>query len=789
MYRLNYWFTLLLALALVFAPLPALAQGGDRYQDPAGRFSVPVPVGWTDESTDDYACFISPDGAVHYWVMAVEAADVQEGVAAALEIVAPGFAGSPVQSMQVPLLDGLWLQNFYTLESGDLIVILAQARVGTVYLAAERGEQRALQAVNNTVVASITGLEIAAAPEPIPSYRDPAGRFSAPAPSGWSDASTADYGHFTSADPAADLYLLAVEAEDVDTGIAAALQVILPGFAQQPAQSSDVPAPNGIWRQNIYVLENGELLVALGQQQANVTYAVIIRAAQSALSALTPILNNVLLGVAITATGEVIDLSAAEPLAFADVQAEFAAYVEDVLARYAVPGAAVAVVQGGEIVYAGGFGVTALGSDDPVTPETLFGVGSVTKAVNATFMATLVDAGLLDWDQPVIEILPTFRVSDADLTQTLRVRDLLGNSSGLERADLVWLGTNSTAEQIIASLADLPFVARPGQRFGYNNQMVSAGGYLGALAAGGAWGRLDEAYVQAVEERVLGPVGMETATFSITEAQAAPSVALPHDITLAGQVFPTVYQDFSGVLPAGGLNAGALDLARFLIMQLNAGVAADGTRVVSAEALAQTWQPQIEIAADMVERTLFPPGERVEYGMGWFVQDFNGLRLLSHAGDTEGFSSLIAFAPDADLGIVVLNNKIGASSFNAAVEYRLLELLYGLEPTMDAFYEAQRAQAERALAAFAGNLSTLDVEAVTPYLGRYSDNTALELRDGELWMTRGNYAWRLVPGQEEGSYVFYNGLFLARTLTFAEDDAGGVSLLLEGVLELAHSVD
>ena len=163
--------------------------------------------------------------------------------------------------------------------------------------------------------------------------------------------------------------------------------------------------------------------------------------------------------------------------------ADFENYIESPRQRYQIPGAAVLLVRGNQIVWAKGFGLRELGQPEPVEPDTVFAVGSTTKAMTSMMVASMVDEGLLRWDQPVQEIWPGFTLSDPDRAAQLRLRDMFTMATGLPRRDLVWSGTDLTAEQLMASLAELPVHGEIGQWFDYNNQVVATGGYGAALAA------------------------------------------------------------------------------------------------------------------------------------------------------------------------------------------------------------------------------------------------------------------------------------------------------------------
>ena len=354
---------------------------------------------------------------------------------------------------------------------------------------------------------------------------------------------------------------------------------------------------------------------------------------------------------------EVTDLTGVEPLPLTDdLITELEAYIVDTMELLDVPGAAVAIVQGDEIVYAKGFGVRERGKDDPVTPETLMRIGSTTKSMTTMMMATLVDEGLMDWDTPVIDILPTFKVADPEITQKITVRNLVCACTGVPRrdAELRFNAYELSAEEgIIESLADFEFFTDFGEAFQYSNQMVAAGGYVAVLAAGGEYGNLTDSYVALMQERILDPIGMTSSTFSFEEAHAGDNYVTPHSRDLAGEYVPIHFRlelyPYSPIAPSGALSSNVLDMGRYLITLLNRGIAQDGTRVVSAENLAMTWEPQVAMSAD------------TSYGLGWVVSEYKGLLTLSHAGKTLGCTSELAFLPEADLGISVLTNQSGSA--------------------------------------------------------------------------------------------------------------------------------
>lgn len=459
--------------------------------------------------------------------------------------------------------------------------------------------------------------------------------------------------------------------------------------------------------------------------------------------------------------GEPLTLPQLQPLT-AEMLAQFDTFIEETRQRFQIPGAAVVVVQGNQVVFAKGYGVRELGKPEPITPETVFAVGSTTKAMTSMLLARLVDEGKLDWDEPVAQIWPDFKLSDPAVTSQIRFRHLLNMTSGAARKDLVWSGAGLTAEETMASLADLPLVTPLGQAYHYNNQMVATGGYIGALAAGGKFGNLQKAYTDLLQARVFDPIGMSSATTSIEAVLANPNHATPHDFTLSAEIVPTHFHADPDITPAGAVNASALDMARFVMTQLGQGVAPDGVRVVSAKNLAETWQPQARVT-----RTL-------SYGMGWFIERYKGIQMIWHDGDVLGSKALIGFIPEANIGLVILANRLISTGFSYSLRYHLLEQLYGLEFERELQFDKNWDAFLEAIARLRAPLKPLvDPAQVASYVGEYEGAWRVELRPGNtLWAVRGPYEWRLLQDKKEGEFIINNGFGIATPLKFVRDDSG-----------------
>lgn len=328
-----------------------------------------------------------------------------------------------------------------------------------------------------------------------------------------------------------------------------------------------------------------------------------------------------------------------------DFNRDIRAFIEQVMLEDGLPGAAIAIISQDEILLAEGFGFRDLEQQLPVTPETLFHIGSTNKSMTAMMIATLVDEEIFDWDTPVIEIYPEFQLSSPAATETVTMRHLLSMQSGIpDDAENDFDADYSSAEDVFDYVADVPLLGLPGEEFSYSNLSVSIAGYLGAIATENTQPNLHDGYTKLLRQKVLDPIGMKTAVVPVSEARKNPHYGLSY-IMENGRVIAAEPEDFDGdpLAPAGVLKANVLDMAAYLSTQINRGIAPNGNRIVSAKNLTETWQPELE-----------------NYGMGWVTKEYEGVLLLSHEGLFDNYLSVIGFIPELNIGFVVLTNSADA---------------------------------------------------------------------------------------------------------------------------------
>jgi CubicO group peptidase (beta-lactamase class C family) len=339
-----------------------------------------------------------------------------------------------------------------------------------------------------------------------------------------------------------------------------------------------------------------------------------------------------------------------------------------------------------------------------------------------------------------------------------------------------------SADDTVASLRGFDFFTPFGEAFQYSNQMVATGGYA-AAAASGEPGDLYDAYVRAMRARVLDPIGMTDSTFSFESVRADADHATPHGATFAATYEPLSLETetaLSPIAPAGALWSNATEMARYAITELNRGVSPDGTRVVSAENLAVTWEPQVAVDAE------------TSYGLGWLVGEYKGAPLIEHGGNTFGFTSDLAFLPEAGLGVVTLANAQGATLFNLAVRTRLLEIAYGQEAEVDAQVDFALEQGEKALADLRLG-DEIDAAAVAPFVGDYVNpalgEVSLAVTDETLVLDAGEFQTELRSTLDEAGgvagYVTFEAPVVGLPVELRRENGAPALVVGQGVDEYA----
>jgi CubicO group peptidase (beta-lactamase class C family) len=394
--------------------------------------------------------------------------------------------------------------------------------------------------------------------------------------------------------------------------------------------------------------------------------------------------------------------------------------VEDALKAWQVPGASLAIVQGDKVVHLKGYGVKEQGKNDPVTPDTLFAIGSTSKAFTTAAMAMLVDEGRMNWDDPVRKHVEFFRLSDPLASEQVTLRDIITHRTGLARHDLLWYRSPWSREEVIRRIGSVQLTRPFRSVWQYQNIMYVTAGYAVGEASKSSW----EEFVQ---KRIFDPLGMSGANFSATIAEKAPDRASPHVKGGDGRVTVIPWFNLDNAGPAGSINAGARDMSKWVRFQLGDGTF-EGKRLVSAANMAEMHTPQMIVPVD---EAAYPHTNMMGYGMAWFIHDYHGQLMIAHTGGIDGFRARVVLLPKQQLGIVILtNSSVGTSSasMHVAATNSIVDLLLGLPKTdWNARYGEQVKVIEAQAASFAQRLEARRQKGTRPsrelasYAGTYED--------------------------------------------------------------------
>ena len=339
------------------------------------------------------------------------------------------------------------------------------------------------------------------------------------------------------------------------------------------------------------------------------------------------------------------------------------------LSVFSVPGVAVGIFVDGKVVVAKGYGVKNVEKALPVTENTLFAIGSCTKAFTAFILAQLVDEGKLSWDDAVVKYLPEFRLQDPFASPQVTIRDLLAHRTGLARHDMLW-GLNSQFKRadILKALPYLEPACGLREKFQYNNLMYTIAGMVVEKITGQSW-------EEAVSRRIFIPLGMSNSNTSIDSLQKSEDFSMPYDAKAGKGAI--AFRDLQAVAPAGAINSNVSDMLKWIRLQLSDGIYL-GNSLVSKERVQEMHTVQMETMNAPPSEEIFAFG----YGLGWGTGVYGNKYLLQHQGGIDGFISMVSLVPSEKIGIVVLTNSGSEGSYvAAAMSNTILDALLGRPKT------------------------------------------------------------------------------------------------------------
>jgi len=427
-------------------------------------------------------------------------------------------------------------------------------------------------------------------------------------------------------------------------------------------------------------------------------------------------LSAVALALVIAADGTSVRAQSGPPV-------DLDAYVARAMKTFEVPGIAVAIVKDSKVVLAKGYGVRRLGESSAIDADTLFGIGSNTKAFTTAALATLVDEGKISWDDHVYERLPGFQMYDPYVSHEMTIRDLLCHRSGMGLGEgdlLFWPNTTFTRDEVIYRLRFMKPATSFRSHYAYDNLLYLAAGQIIPAVTGKSW----EVYIQ---EKILRPLGMAHSTLSNSNFKLGDNVAWPHS-RLDGKLQSIPFVVLDNAAPAGSINSSVNEMAKWVTLQLNRGEFPDGSRRLFSEKQSnEMWSAQTILGTEAPPQLAAMKPKFAAYGLGWGLRDYHGRKLVSHSGGVAGTVTRVMLVPEEKLGVVVLTNAEEEGAFESVL-FHILDHYFGVSGNdwiamMKAAKDAEIAEAAEITRRLAGSRATdsRPALALEKYAGVYND--------------------------------------------------------------------
>jgi CubicO group peptidase (beta-lactamase class C family) len=349
-----------------------------------------------------------------------------------------------------------------------------------------------------------------------------------------------------------------------------------------------------------------------------------------------------------------------------EILSDFEAYTKSGMTDWQVPGMAIAIVRGDEIIYKKTFGVKETGKTDPITEETLFQIGSTSKAFTSALVAMMVDEGKVNWNDNVINYLPDFMMYDPWVTREFNVTDLMAQRSGLPPYSADALSSFGYDRQyIIHNIRNIKPVGSFRSDFAYQNNLWLVAAELVEKLSGKSW-------EENLKEKIFNPIGMNNSSSDMKSYTESKNAALIHTkingkVTAIPMDWPYMHWTYI-YSPAGGINSDITDMAKWLTFQVNNGTF-QGKSLISDENMTFIHSP----------KTFTPPVVNQplqSYCQGWIYRENTPCDIVWHNGGTSGFKTMIAIVPEAKIGIVVLSN-LADTQLPDSLAFRFFDMYFG----------------------------------------------------------------------------------------------------------------
>jgi CubicO group peptidase (beta-lactamase class C family) len=425
------------------------------------------------------------------------------------------------------------------------------------------------------------------------------------------------------------------------------------------------------------------------------------------------------------------------------------ATLEKIRQDWNLAGFSVAVVEKDKVIYSKGFGYRDYEKKLPVTPNTLFAIGSVTKAFTASLVGLLQSEGKVDLDKPAHQYLPGLSFFNDNMTNTVTLRHMMSHQTGLPRHDISWyLFNTASRDSLVQRLHYQEPTAAVRERWQYNNFMFTVQGALVEKMTGKTW-------EDNIRQKIFQPLGMTRSNFSVQDLPKSDDASLGYEVKGDSTIRKVNYFNISGMGPAGSINSSVLEMSNWLIAWINGGKFR-GKEILPAPYVSEAITPQAIASAGLPSKEK-PDIQFSTYGFGWGMTSYRGHYRVNHGGGIDGFTSVAAFFPTDSIGVMVLTNQSG-SQVPTIVLNTLADRLLGLKPydwNGDQKKAADKARAQQKQAQAAKKRSagtTKPSHPLADYAGAYShpgygtmtlytrgDSLFIRTAERQMWLRHNNY--------------------------------------------------
>ncbi len=351
---------------------------------------------------------------------------------------------------------------------------------------------------------------------------------------------------------------------------------------------------------------------------------------------------------------------------------DFENYAQESFRKWDIPSVAIAVVINGKIVLQKAYGFTNWNKEQKVNKNTLYPIGSVSKSFCTLSLAQLVQEGKISWNTKVKTIIPDFKLYNDYVTENATIEDLVCHRIGFKTfsGDLLWYHTNYSVDEIIQRLQYLKPVYGFRNGFGYSNVMFLVAGRIVEKISG-------MPYEQYVKEHIFEPLEMNRTTMQLSQMQKEGNAAVGCYTNTKGKKVNCDFIPSKNINAFGGINSSVHELANYMIMLMNKGVF-NGKKIIDNTQIKNLWKMHNSIGVSDYMKANHPSRHFYGYGLGWFLFDQNGYKVVTHDGGMDGALCSLLMIPETNTGVVILTNS--SNFLYTALTNYFVDLFTGLKP-------------------------------------------------------------------------------------------------------------